>query len=122
MPHLIKGQKPSRYRPSVGRSPSKLTTVQEAVELWNRLNTDPIPPGHVRKGRFLVDSTSPKKKSPASAKRNRVANYMALEQKIYSLEEKIIEMKREFSKKIYPLEDKLEEYHAKARNLKKSLT
>lgn len=117
---------------------------QTAIKKARRVS--PLPPGWKRKGRFLVgnaNNNTQKRTSPKtpvsnknvksgvygrftvtgpSPKRNNTMNkYRNLQTKIIELEERIHEMKREFFKKITPLEDRLDEYYEQSKNLKKRL-
>jgi hypothetical protein len=123
---------------------------KEALMRWNKLRQSvrqaslkkaigaATPAGWERRGRFLVLKTPPRKpknltpgtygrfkvvnSTPSPKKNNTPNRYRALQDKIVKLEERITDMRREFSRKINPLEDKLEEYYEQALNLKKRLS
>jgi hypothetical protein len=139
--------RPSTGRLSSNLSPVN-ETREKAMARWNKLRQSvmrqtaarkarrisPVPPGWTRKGRFLVKLSPPKPKlstpgkygrftvvKNSSPKNNFRKQYSILQTKIIDLEEKILQMKREFARKIDPLEDKLDEYYEKSKNLKKRI-
>jgi hypothetical protein len=84
-------------------------------------NTAPTPSwwgGSPKQGKNV--RVSPVKK-PVARSPNVQIKFRNLQNKIFTLEEKISDMKRNFGRTIAPLEDRLEEYYALERNLKKKL-